>query len=82
MRNTLQDIDIKTKHSFFDDIINMNDFDQNEITIDERSYKNIVIHYIGYVMIKDSKYVKIFYTLLLTKWMDTLKKLIKVSIWH
>ena len=27
--------------------------------IDEKSYKNIFIYYIGYVTIKDSKYVKI-----------------------
>ena len=29
------------------------------IYIDEKSYKNIIIYYIGYVTIKDSKYVKI-----------------------
>ena len=27
--------------------------------MDEKSYKNILIYYIGYVTIKDSKYVKI-----------------------
>ena len=31
----------------------------NEIKIDEKSYKNILIYYIWYVTIKDSKYVKI-----------------------
>ena len=34
-------------------------FDPNNIKIDEKSYKNILIYYIGYVTIKDSKYVKI-----------------------
>ena len=29
------------------------------IYIDEKSYKSIVIYYIGYVTIEDSKYVKI-----------------------
>ena len=27
--------------------------------MDEKTYKNILIYYIGYVAIKDSKYVKI-----------------------
>ena len=31
----------------------------NNIKIDEKSYKNILIYYIGYVTIKDSKYIKI-----------------------
>ena len=34
-------------------------FDTNDIKIDERSYKIILIYYIGYVMIKDSKSIKI-----------------------
>ena len=34
-------------------------FDPNNIEIDENSYKNILFYYIGYVIIKDSKYVKI-----------------------
>ena len=34
-------------------------FDSNNIKIDEKSYKNIFIYHIGYVTIKDSKYVKI-----------------------
>ena len=34
-------------------------FDPNHIKIDEKSYKNILLYYIGYVTIKDSKYVKI-----------------------
>ena len=43
---------------FFDDIIKIRIFDQNNIKLDERSYKNILIYYIGYVTIKDLKYVK------------------------
>ena len=35
----------------------MKNFDVNNVKIDERSYKNI--YYIGYVTIKDSKYVEI-----------------------
>ena len=37
---------------FFNDIFNMKDFDPNNIRIDEKSYKNILICYIGYVTIK------------------------------
>ena len=38
--------------------INIKIFDPNNIKIDEKSYKNILIYYIGYVTVKDSKYVK------------------------
>ena len=44
---------------FFNDIINIKDFDPNNIEIDEKSYKNIFIYYNGYVTTKDSKFVKI-----------------------
>ena len=33
---------------FFDDIINIKDFDTNKIKTDEKSYKNILIYYTGY----------------------------------
>ena len=48
-----------TNHSyyFFDDIINTKNFDLNKIKT--KSYKNILIYYIEYMTIKDSKYVKI-----------------------
>ena len=44
---------------FFDDTINVKNFDPNNINIDENSYKNILIYCIGYVTIKDLKCVKI-----------------------
>ena len=60
MNNKIKDIDIENHtHYFFNDIINIKNFDLNNIKLDEKSYKNILIYYIGYVMIKDSKYVKI-----------------------
>ena len=59
MSNKIKDIDIKNRtYYFFDDIINIKNFDPNKIKIDEKSYKNILIYYIGYMTIKDSKYVK------------------------
>ena len=57
MSNKLKDIDINTYY-FFDDIVNKNIFDPNRIEIDEKLYKNNV-YYIGYVTVKDSKFVKI-----------------------
>ena len=41
------------------DIFNIKNFDSNNFKIDEKSHKNILIYYIRYVTIKDSKYVKI-----------------------
>ena len=60
MSKKVKDIN-KKSHTcyFFDDIINIKDFDPNNIKIDEKSYKNILIYYIAYVAIKDSKYGKI-----------------------
>ena len=43
---------------FFNDIINIKTFDSNNIKIDEKPYKNILVYYIGYVTIK--KYVNIY----------------------
>ena len=39
--------------------MNIKTFDPNNIKIDEKSYKDILIYYIRYVPIKYSKYVKI-----------------------
>ena len=57
MSNKVKDIDIKN-HTFFDDIISIKNFDPNNIKTDKQSYKNIIIQYVAYVTIKDSKYVK------------------------
>ena len=43
---------------FFDDMINTGDFDPNLLKIDKKLYKNMNIHYIGYITMKDSDYVK------------------------
>ena len=64
MSNKVKDIDIKNRTYYlitttFNDIINIENFDLNNIKIDEKSYKDILIYYIGYVTIKDSIYVKI-----------------------
>ena len=41
-------------------MINIKNFNPSNVKTDEKSYKNILIYYIGYVTIKDSKYVKIY----------------------
>ena len=47
-----EDINIKNHiYYFFDDIINIKDFDPNNIKIDEKPYKNILIYYNGHVTI-------------------------------
>ena len=57
MSNKVKDIEIKNRTYYF-----FNDFNSNNIKIDGKSYKiqDILIHYIGYVTTKDSKYVKIY----------------------
>ena len=59
MSNEVKDIDIKFRtYSFYHDVINIKSFDQNNIKIDEKSHKDILIYYFGYLTIKDSKYIK------------------------
>ena len=60
MSNKVKDINIKDRtYYFFNDISNIKSFDPNNIKIDEKSYKKFIIYHIGYVTIKDLKYVKI-----------------------
>ena len=57
MSNKVKDIDVKNhKYYFFNNIINIKSFDPNNIEINEKTYENIFVYYIGYVTIKDSKY--------------------------
>ena len=59
MRN-IKEINIKNRISyFFDDMINIKNFDPNLLEKDKKSYKNIDIYYIGYISMKDSDYVEI-----------------------
>ena len=58
MSTKVKDVDIKNCiYYFFNDIINIKNFDPNNIKIDEKSYKDILIYCIGYVTIKDSLYL-------------------------
>ena len=50
MSNKVKNINIKNRTYYsFNDIIDMENFDSNNIKIDEKLYKNILIYYIGYV---------------------------------
>ena len=56
----IEEINIKNRtYYFFDDMINIKDFDPNLLKIDKKSYKNIDIYYIGYITVNDSDYAKI-----------------------
>ena len=60
MSDKIEDIDIKSStYYFFNGIINIKNFDPNKMKINEKLNKNILIYYIGYRTIKDSKYVKL-----------------------
>ena len=61
MSNKVKDISIKNRiYYFFNDIVNIERFDPNNVKVGKKSYRNILIYYIGYVTIKDSKYVNIY----------------------
>ena len=49
----IKQINIKNRtYYFFNDMINIKDFDSSQLKIDKKSYKNIGIYYIGYIAIK------------------------------
>ena len=62
MSNKVKDIDLKNRTYYFcNDMINIKNFDVNNIKIQNyKKYKNILIYYIGFVTIKDSKHVKMY----------------------
>ena len=50
----IKQINIKNRtYYFYDDMINIKDFDSNLLNIDKRLSKNIAIYYIGYITKKD-----------------------------
>ena len=61
MSNKVKDIDIKNQTYYFrHNIINIENFDLNNIKKVEESCKIFLVYYIGYVTIRNSKYVKIY----------------------
>ena len=56
----VKEINIKNRtYYFFDDMINIKDFNSNLLKIDRKFYQNINIYYIGCITMKDSDYVNI-----------------------
>ena len=56
----IKEINIKNRTChFFNDMINIKDFDPNLLKIDKKSYKKIGTYQIAYIIAKDSDYVKI-----------------------
>ena len=56
----IKEINIKNRiYYFFNDMINIKNFDPELLKIDKKSYKNIDIYYLGYITMKDFEYVKI-----------------------
>ena len=52
--NKVKDINTKNRTNyFFNDIIHIESFDPNNMKIDEKPHKNILVCYIGYVTIKE-----------------------------
>ena len=61
MSDKIKNIDIENRtYHFFNDMVNIENFDRNNIKLDQKTYKNISIYYIGYVTIKDLKYLKVY----------------------
>ena len=62
----IKQISIKNRtYYFFNDMINIKNFDSTLLRINKKSYKNIDIYYIGYITIKKSMIMKIFTALIL-----------------
>ena len=57
---SIKQINIKNRtYYFFDDMINIENFDSNLLKIDKKSYKNIDIYYTGFITMKDFDSVNI-----------------------
>ena len=59
--NTVKQIGIKKcRYHFYDDMINIKNFDPNKIKIDENSYNNTLIYYIKYMTTNRVKLLYLF----------------------
>ena len=79
----VKQIDIKNRtYYFYNDIIDLKNFDARLLKIDKKSYKNIDIYYTGYITIKniDDFIVWIFCIYLLIMRVDILKKKMEINI--
>ena len=59
----IKQINIENRtYYFFNDMINIDDFCLNLLKIDEKSYKNINVYYIGYITIRKIDYYENIYS--------------------
>ena len=49
---TIKQINIKNRYYFYNDIIDLGNFDSSLLKLDKKSYKDIGIYNIGYITIK------------------------------
>ena len=83
---TIKQINIKNRTCYFyNDIINLENFDSSLLKIDKKSYKDIGIYIIGYIRIKKTDDCKnihtvnpLFYVLIMRA--NTLKKKVWINI--
>ena len=55
----VKQIEIKDRtYYFYNDIVNLKNFESNLLKIDKKSYKSIDIYYIGYITIKLLNYLQ------------------------
>ena len=80
MSNIVKNVNIKNHTTFFDDSIDIKNFDPSNIKIEEKWYKKFFISYITYVTIKDSKSVKTNSLNTLYLMFNKMKTLMKISI--
>ena len=52
-------------YNFYDDMVNIKNFDQNLLKLDKKSFKNIDVYYIGYITKKDQYKINSVYPLYL-----------------
>ena len=58
---SIKQINIENQtYYFFNDIINIEEFNSSLLKIDKKAYKDIHIYYIGYITIKKMVIMKIF----------------------
>ena len=48
----VKELNIKNRTYYFNDIIDIKDFQSNLLKIDKKQYKDIDIYYIGYITVK------------------------------
>ena len=57
----VKQIEIKNRtYNFYNDIINIEEFNSSLLIIDIKSYKDIDIYYIGYIIIKELVIMEVF----------------------